>query len=766
MFERFVQAFVSTRRSLSLCSLVAALGCSAEVREPPGASQKGPESPETQERCVSTRQFFLQQVWPKVMAQKCMNCHAPGGLAASRSASLILYPTSYPGFVEQNLSSLKELAKTEYEDKSVLLRKPMGELRHGGGVQITEDGEEAALLTELVGRLQQEETCVAGSAPPAVSGVELASPAATFRKASLILAGRLPTPEETHALEGPGGEEALPGLVDGLLEEPAFRDWLLVTFNDLFLTDRYLRDSTNTLRREDFPNVDVYVGDDVPDEEKRKYRRSVAREPLELIAYIVRNNRPFTEILTADYTVHNPYSARIYNDSTIVFQDPTDENDYQPGTISAVRQGEVLPFPHAGILSSPMFLNRFPTSPTNRNRHRARIIFEKFLATDILKIGDRPIDPTQSVAFANPTREDPSCSVCHSIIDPVAGAFMKFSDSDAEQLLPAREWYKEMFLPGFGDEAMQVSDYPRALPWVAERIARDPRFPLSVVLNVYRALTGQTPLAYPSDGEPSQLSSWQRQDATFRSIAEAFVAADYNYKVVVREVVLSPYFRAVNATPETVSAHAGELEPYGTARLSTPENLAKKLRAIVGFDWVRYDRQPHVTTTYNILYGGIDSELVTQRLEEPNGVMSSVMSRMANEVACQAAAWDFLKPADQRLLFPLVEVTDTPANGAERIRANLRHLHARVLGEVLADDSPELERTFALFRDTWQEGSEKVESKAIGRSLPWSCRGRWNRLTGEELPEGERLEEDREYTIRSWMAVLTYLLTDYRFLYE
>jgi hypothetical protein len=463
--------------------------------------------------------------------------------------------------------------------------------------------------------------------------------------------------------------------------------------------------------------------------------------------------------------VLNPYSARIYNDASIQFSNAEDEAELRPGKIRALRAGVELPFPHAGILSSPMFLNRFPTTPTNRNRHRASVILRKFLATDILKVGDRPSDPTQAVAFANPTREDPSCSGCHSVIDPLAGAFMKFSDNDAEQVVPEREWYKEMVLPGFGDESMQVPDYPRALQWVAERIARDPRFPLSVTYNAFSTLTGQDVLTYPPDGEPAALAAWELQDATFRSIAGKFVDSGYNFKTVIREIVLSPYFRASNLAAGA-EAPAASLDAYGAAQFSTPENLVRKLRAIVGFDWVRYDRQPALTTTYNILYGGIDSNSVTARLEQPNGVMSAVALRMANEVSCQATAWDFLQPLEQRRLFPQVDVADTPATAPDKIKANIRYLHQHVLGEALAEGSAELERTYSLFHETWLEGSQKVTAKTAGNTPAWPCRGRWNRLTGVELPEGQRLEDDKNYTIRAWMAVLTYLFSDYRFLHE
>ena len=35
---------------------------------------------------------------------------------------------------------------------------------------------------------------------------------------------------------------------------------------------------------------------------------------MRLIEYIVRNNRPFTEVATADYTMVSPYTARGYGD--------------------------------------------------------------------------------------------------------------------------------------------------------------------------------------------------------------------------------------------------------------------------------------------------------------------------------------------------------------------------------------------------------------------------------------------------------------------
>jgi hypothetical protein len=147
---------------------------------------------------------------------------------------------------------------------------------------------------------------------------------------------------------------------------------------------------------------------------------------------------------------------------------------------------------------------------------------------------------------------------------------------------------------------------------------------------------------------------------------------------------------------------------------------------------------------------------------------------MANEMACRAVPRDFVLDAADRLLFPAVEMAYEPedANGfevpgaVEAIRANVVHLHRRVLGEELYPGHPEIERTYGLFYDTWKEGKAGVAAGTLDAYLTWNCRARTDFWTGAELPEGERVEWDGNYTTRAWMAVLTYLLLDYQFLYE
>ena len=135
---------------------------------------------------------------------------------------------------------------------------------------------------------------------------------------------------------------------------------------------------------------------------------------------------------------------------------------------------------------------------------------------------------------------------------------------------------------------------------------------------------------------------------------------------------------------------------------------------------------------------------------------------------CRGPAWDFTRPADQRRFFPVVERPIVPESAGSEvpgsvtaIKQNIAYLHHLFLGENLKEGDAEVERTYKLFLDTWHE-----LSAAQKPDLPWWCQGRWDPTTGKDLDQSVVIGDDPDFTIRSWMAVMSYLMMDYKFIYE
>ena len=721
--------------------------------------------------CYSTRDFFADRVWAPLMSNNCAMCHEPTGVAAEKGAKFRLLTAVYPGFIEANVENIKSLKGYEFEGIPLLLAKPTGVVEHGGGLVLDPDGELYDDLAELLVQLDDPIECPATPPSAAFPDVQLLTPEQTLRKAALHLVGRLPTAEERAAVVD-GGEPALRAALDVFMTEDPFYERLAEIYNDVLFTDTYLtRDGVQPLNATtpDWPNVLKYFDkvNPLPDAQKARIKRAVSREPLALIQYIVRNNLPFTDVLLAPYTVFTPDSAWLYG-VDITFDDPDDPNELKPGTLKVTRNGKELTFPHAGVLTSPMWLNRFPTTPTNRNRHRSRKVYDQFLATDVLALASQAIDPAAGSAFANPTRDASECAKCHRVIDPIAGAFQAFDKNNQELLLDPPVWYPEMFAPGYGNELMPTDEFKTGLQWLAQRVTADPRFSLATVYTVYRGLTGQKPLSYPTDTKSPDykqlLAAWELQDEALRAISGEFIAANYDLKLIVREVLLSPYYRGLNMGRAPTDTRKAELVAVGTGRLSTPELLSRKIQAIAGVRWGGTGTDL-LLGDYKILYGGIDSFDVTQRLGDINQIMASVATRMALEVACVATTFDFTKPVEERLLFPMVDLADTPEINEDAIRGNIVYLHDRILGEAVGPNDAAVTAAYKLFTDTYSAGVQALVDQTESTSLG-SCQAIKDPTTNTDLPAERQIKTDDAYTIRAWQAVIIYLLSDYKFLYE
>ncbi|MFD2230889.1 DUF1588 domain-containing protein [Alkalimarinus sediminis] len=624
-----------------------------------------------------------------------------------------------------------------------------------------------------------------------LEGVELESVSKTLYRTSLSLTGQLPSEKQLTEAES-AGEAALSQAIDTYMTTDAFYDRLMEIFNDVLHQDKYLpgEDALNLLDSNDYPerrwHRDLGLNTSMAGHERELYdwlrnntNDAVSQEALRLIAHVVKNGRPFTDILTADYALVNRYSAQAYGvqgqvafsalDQPLDANYPEDPNDFREVRIPGI--------PHAGLLTSSMFLNRFPTTDTNLNRHRSRKVFEIFLDTDILAIqGNRP-DEAIDLVSTTPTLDNPGCTGCHDVMDPVAASFQNWDERGRYRpsRLSSDGWPSDIQPRGFNGQVMPLSgNVDKSLQWLGKEIAKDPRFVKAMVKILYTGLTGDEPLAIPSESASSdEKSAYAAQRFHLGTIEKDFTDSNYNLKVAIKGILLSPYYRASAATGHSAGV-------VGSARLLTPEMLDRKIEAVLGYPW-KYSWSSNTTHlskeggSFNQLYGGIDSDSVTKRIVQPNGLMSSTQHLIATEMTCNAATKDLFYSAAERRLFPLVTMDMAPMdeNGLtdsasiSAIKQNIAYLHWRLFGDRVDENSSEVNQTYDLFVDIWNRGQSLLEQDFYGnRGLRWGCSLRNHPETGDSLADELRITRDENYVIRSWMGVLTYMLSDYRFLYE
>ncbi len=751
--------------------------------------------------CVSNDEYFAV-LYFKTLKDKCASCHSGGN--GDVQSQLHLAPVSQAGFLDTNYAAFQSIAGYEVNGVSELLLKPLGQLDHGGG-NLFPEGEtdpEYQQLVKLVERMKGSDTCPNTEAQ-FLAGTVLAGPNQVLRKATLALAARIPTDDEQAAVEA-GGWDAVNAIMDNLMMEDAFYTRLKEKYNDVTLVDFYLNDDFDVIGDDEnydprwYENISTddpallkkygaRDGNDLQDKLARWTQRGVAEASLELIAYTVRNDLSYQNIVTAPYMVVNPFSAKAFKITDVTFKNDADPNEFVPAKIG----GYDGKYPHAGNLTDAIWLQRHPTTATNRNRHRAKEILFTYLGNDILKAAERPIAVDATALADNPTVNNPNCSICHTLVDPIAGWYRNFQptfeNGDDNNFTYHEEsaWFPEMFQTGFKNTVMPPSSYSQATVWGGQQVANDPGFAFAAVFMGYRMLTGQEPLQPPSDGSENfdnELTAFLGQYYTFSKIANDFRNNGYHFKQLIKDLIMSPYFRSINAADNIDEAQLEHLSAVGSAHLLTPEQLNRKIENVTGIQWQpnEYDT-PNLLETdggqgYRILYGGIDSRDTTNRITAPSGIMANVAERMGLEVGCKLSNAEFAIPIEQRRFLKNVELTDEPQDANYRdvpesiakIKADIQFLHEKLLGEKLEVTDPEIERTYQLFVDVWRNGKDNVV--AVDASFPGECVAERNYVTGESLRgEGDMdmtLNDDSLYTGRAWQAVIAYLMTDFDFLYE
>jgi hypothetical protein len=636
--------------------------------------------------------------------------------------------------------------------------------------------------------------------PELFEGVELVDGPAHLRKATMALADRPPTEAERQQVRE--DRSNIDEIIDQVLEEEAFLERLRKFF-DLKLTRKaHCQNAAKKLGRiyKDREQACWWDTDgsqngwsckagrfDPPEWNRRENETTEAlcKESVHTIAFIVDRDLSFKKVLNADWTIVNPYSAKSYGIFEEVYdeenlEDPPDPENFKRAQVPRPKNVQAR-IPHSGVMTNFMHMAAVGTNRSNRHRRRVWWYYQKFLGTDLLQLA--PEDGINALA-ANKTEkplvDNKDCAVCHHVMDPAAGMFVRWGRKHGDYK-PRRSWEKNYWRRGdtwgngrwtgaqtwgrgFGMERLKGSPeaqehgYDKALErgvrWIGKRATEDPRFAAQSVRYAYELVTGEEPHELPTDLEADdydhRLDRYLAERHMLDRVTERFRDAGYDFKVAVREIVKSEFFRAVR-TAESTDRSRSSLEGIGTSELLTPQQLHRRIINLLGVSW-EYNRGPLLLGKFRVPFGGVSGNGTRVPMENPNAVWTGAFKRLTHELGCMAPARDFARAVEERLLFPHVEPSTTPANGEEAIRKNIRYLHRRLLGERLDPGDEAGNATYQLFRDIQEAGRQNI-GDGKNRSLMSQC-------------QHDDVTEDPNYTIRAWQAVLTYLMSDYAFWYD
>lgn len=726
----------------------------------------------TSAACATAPAAFVSTVGPAIQ-QTCVNCHKATGAASGTQLVFVLGGTDV-----QNYNALRSYA---IRDSDKLLAKSIGQQMHGGGAPfVNANDARYQALAALVPVMKDACGGTVAVASPFWNGVTFNDSRTTLAKASMLFASRNPTDAELQAVAA-GGMPALRSTIRGYMQGAAFDSFVEEVGVTHLLSPGVVVFGNNTgLNATDFPSAADLINNTngFNGQVRTRFEQSVRREGVELMKYIVRNDQRWTDMVAGNYTVMNGVMAQYVAASVEGnFVNTADDNEWRRAQWRSERLGGIRE--HAGVLSTHAWLQRFPTTDTNRNRHRVYMMGQQFLATDFTALAARPLDDGNT-RFRVTWMENPDCKVCHDTIDPMAAGFRNWNE--ANRYLPLRDaqgvdhglpqtyragnyprdannqpfyqvgdtWFRDAMPPGYNGTAMPggYRANPTALAWLGQQVANDPRYAMGAVHFWYQGVFGRKPLSTPLDSSSPQyaglLAAYNAQLDELQGIAARFATdrgnGPFNVRDLLVDLVMSGWFRAERATGAT-GMRAVELVDVGSANMLTPAHLNRKLQALTG---VTYPGFANPFQGEGLNYGNFNGVDRLTRAKEHTMVQTTTADRVAASLGCGIVQADFNRATASRLLFPRVALADTPMSNATAIRENIRHMHRWMLNEDLAATDPEIQRTYDLYMAIWND-------RATAPAIATTC--------------GLNNTNDPNYTGRAWAAIVAYMIGDPKFLF-
>jgi hypothetical protein len=501
------------------------------------------------------------------------------------------------------------------------------------------------------------------------------SPTEQLVRVSMALRGTRPTIDELEAVAA--DPETLADYVDAYLASPELGETIREMHDDAWLVG-----SENP-----YPLLDPLA-----DRFGTEIGRAVSQSPLRLAEYIVTNDRPYTEIVTADYMVMDEIGAAVWGVA------------FDPGADALQQTALIEGVPAAGVLSDPELFVRHRSDAANYNRGRANMVSSSLLCTNFL---DRDIEVDGTVDLADPdavseaVRTNPSCASCHQTLDGLASFMWGWRGLLNPGL--STEYPLLMWGPNLVDDWEQKTGRPPNyfgtdgddLASLGQLIADDPRFSLCTAQRFY-AFFHQVPVEEVPLERAAELQT-------------ILIDSGFSAKAVIRAIVLDEEFlRSYTDDP----ALAEEVRGLKKAR---PSQLARTFAASTGFVWqTNLDMPPLPTQKYMgdvdllrgtqygfaVLGGGIDGRYVETAADTVNATTSLMVRQLAQDAAAHVVAADFAEP-DHAARW-LLDGAEPDDSDEATIVAQLVVLHAKLYGELVETDDPSVRDAWTL----WSAGAD------------------------------------------------------------
>lgn len=442
-----------------------------------------------------------------------------------------------------------------------------------------------------------------------------------LRRISLDLRGILPSADELDAVEADPAQ--LEVLRDAWLHDPRFEERLVDLLAERWRTrlDTYLIYAEEYAVLRDDPTLEY------------SFDRAISDEPLRLIARVAAEDRPWSEVVTADWTMADPITLSIWPVEAI--------EDGAGWRMARYTDGR----PAAGVLSTNGLWIRYWTTDSNRNRGRAAAISRLLLCEDIL---NRPVSFADSDAGVTSTEEalraDPYCVGCHATVDPLASALfgffpiVEYAVNEVDTYHPERE--------GLGMDMVGVGPAYYGTPLqgledLGAHIAADPRFSACAV-QTFAELYWRREL---------QLDDAALLDA----LHTEFLDGEGRLRPLIAAVIDTDEYRAGALVPDDPDSAAV------LTRLVGPQQAASMVEDLTGFRWTLrgFDMFNSDTYGYRVMMGGIDGMLVTRAQQTPGLTWAMVWRGLAQAASATAVERE---RAGEATLLDGVDLTAAPTD--------------------------------------------------------------------------------------------------------